>query len=534
MATDEETPLRSVTIYLLREDIVRPEEALRSPAKLKSFDVGSGSARIGRLYVQSSRPQVPRWAKLFSNYLDVNELGRVSTSSAVFLVQIKKRLFALTFGQGRHLLNPGAWEERFGLKVALNCIEENHLRSIDKRTFDAIARHTRVQSSREAAPPDFGLDIEQDLLRAVTGTPTDERLGKKLDGMDALHVLARVEISELGEMLSMYLEKFHDTTYKKVFPWVDHIAEVSNPKTIDELDQRLMDRVNSEDLDRCWLAVPEVVDWAEISGFRYGFGARTPEYHDLHFPEFLASLREGSSVTLEVLKRRHAHCIGDEGHEIDEWPIYQCIYCEIEHNGDSYLLSGGKWYRVNRDFVTEVNADFERLPRFPRALADYDDDTEAAYCERVAGAGGGQYALMDRKTIQIGGGYSKVEFCDLFSQAKDLVHVKRYGGSSVLSHLFSQGLVSGEAFRSDTKFRQDVDALLPRTHKMADPSMAPNASDYQIVFAVVSDSPDPLTLPFFSKINLRHAARRLQAIGYRVAISKISVCDNRRALQRFR
>lgn len=490
--------------------------------------------KVGKLYVQTSRPKVPRWAKLFADYLDINELGRVSTSSAVFLLQVNKRLFALTFGQGRHLLTPGVWEERFGLKVALNCIEENHLRSIDKRTFDAIARHTRVQSSREAAPPDFGLDIEQDLLRAVTGTPSDEQLGKKLDGMDALHALLRAEISDLRAVLSTYLDKFHDTSYKKVFPWVDHIAEVSSPRTIDELDQLLVGRIEDRNFDRCWLAVPEVVDWADISGFRYGFGARAPEHHDLHFPEFLSSLREDAPVTLDVLKRRHAHCIGDEGHEIDEWPIYQCIYCEIEHEGDSYLLSGGKWYRVNRDFVTEVNEDFERLPRFADALADYDDDTEAAYCERVVDRSDGLYALMDRKTIQIGGGYSKVEFCDLYSRTRDLIHVKRYGGSSVLSHLFSQGLVSGEAFRSDLKFRQDVDALLPRTHKIADSAQAPNPADYRIVFAVVSDSPDALTLPFFSKINLRHATRRLQALGYRVAISKISVSDNRRALQRFR
>jgi len=532
LSAEEDTPLRSFTIYLLREGIARPQDALRSASKLKSFTVGSGSTKIGELYVQASRPWPPRWAALFSDYLDLAQLGRVSTSSAVFLVAVKGRTFALTFGQGRHLLVPGGWEERFGLRVALNCIEENHLRSIDKQTFDAISRHTRVQSSREASPPDFGLDIEQDLLRAVTGTPKDEQFGKKLSGMDALHALARVELENLKGLLATYLEKFHDDTYRRVFPWVDHIAEVSNSQTKGELDELLVQRLQSENLDRCWLAVPEIVDWADISGFRYGFGRRSPEYHDLHFPEFLGSLPDGV-VEVGTLRKRHAYCIGDEGQEIDEWPIYQCIYCELDHNGDSYLLSAGKWYRVNRNFVNEVNDSFQQFPRYPQSLPQYNDSSETVYCERVAKESSGMYALMDRKTIQIGGGYSKVEFCDLFSRPKDLIHIKRYGGSSVLSHLFAQGLVAGEAFRSDAKFRRDVNELLPKTHRLANPDQPPNAADFQIVFAIVSDSPDELILPFFSRINLRHAARRLQAYGFRIALAKISVDETLSKLQRY-
>ena len=46
---------------------------------------------------------------------------------------------------------------------------------------------------------------------------------------------------------------------------------------------------------------------------------------------------------------------------------------------------------------------------------------------------------------------------------------------------------------------------------------------YRIVFAVVSDRPEDLTLPFFSRLNLRHAFRTLQAYGYKAAIAIISV-----------
>jgi hypothetical protein len=44
-----------------------------------------------------------------------------------------------------------------------------------------------------------------------------------------------------------------------------------------------------------------------------------------------------------------------------------------------------------------------------------------------------------------------------------------------------------------------------------------------VVFAVISDEAGELTLPFFSRVNLKHAATRLQAYGYRTALAKIGV-----------
>src|SRR5262249_7216110 len=151
------------------EGIGNGDKALRNPSTLKLIEVRRNSTKLGDLYVQQSRSHLPRWAALFEEYIDdVTSLGRVSTSAAVFLVQSGGRLFAVVFGQGRSLIAPGSWEERFGLRVVLNTIDANSLRSIDKWTFDAISRHTRVQASREAPVREFGLDIEQDLLRAAT------------------------------------------------------------------------------------------------------------------------------------------------------------------------------------------------------------------------------------------------------------------------------------------------------------------------------------------------------------------------------
>ena len=103
----------------------------------------------------------------------------------------------------------------------------------------------------------------------------------------------------------------------------------------------------------------------------------------------------------------------------------------------------------------------------------------------------------------------------------------------MLSHLFAQGTNSGELFQTQADFRASVNKLLPKTHPFADSSTLPAYEEYQVVFAVVSDSTgDKLAIPFFARLNLRSAIRRLSGYGYRVAIAKIAVNPRRGRLQR--
>jgi uncharacterized protein (TIGR04141 family) len=143
MNTKSETPLQSLTVFLLREGINRAEEALRDPRSLKCLEIRSDDKKLGDLYVQNPSSHPPSWGTFFEGYINLAELGRVSTTAAVLLITTQNRMFAVTFGHGRHLLEPGVYEERFGLRVVLNSIDEQSLRSIDKKTFDAISTHTQ-------------------------------------------------------------------------------------------------------------------------------------------------------------------------------------------------------------------------------------------------------------------------------------------------------------------------------------------------------------------------------------------------------
>lgn len=129
---------------------------------------------------------------------------------------------------------------------------------------------------------------------------------------------------------------------------------------------------------------------------------------------------------------------------------------------------------------------------------------------------------MDQKLISYGGGHSTVEFCDLLTSDKRLIHVKRYGGSAQFSHLFNQGVVPGELFVREADFRQRVNEKLPETYRLTNVAARPNPNEYEVVFAIISKSNNPLEIPFFSKVGLRNARRRLEGYGYKVTKKKIS------------
>jgi uncharacterized protein (TIGR04141 family) len=60
---------------------------------------------------------------------------------------------------------------------------------------------------------------------------------------------------------------------------------------------------------------------------------------------------------------------------------------------------------------------------------------------------------------------------------------------------------------------------------MTDPEGKLDATQYQVVYGIISKSKNDLSLPFFSKVVLRNAKRRLSELGYDIRIGKIVRTD---------
>lgn len=520
--------LVSLTIYLAKPGYEDIKSCIKDAGTLNKFVVRNKTGELGTLFVQKRPAIPPSWGKFFEPGIKRAALGLNSSTAGVLHVPLKGKAFLLTFGQGRFLMEPNCYEDRFGLRVTLNSIAGDKVRQIDKHTLDA-GRYSRVQMNRASSPGEFGLDVERDLVRGITGTPIEVGLGKTLSGVDALHAMVSVNLDTLKKLLAAYLEQSNKTDYQKHFAWVDHISDVKDKQKVEKLDKELLKLIAAKDWDKCWLAVPEVIDWAEITGFRHRRGAAYPVTHDLDFEQLLKDYDlDVKDITVDFLKGKEVYAEGGNDNETHSWSVYQCLYAELDHNGSTYILSDRRWYCISDDFVKEVDDYFAAIPKSKIKLPEYDHKSEGEYNARVVAESKGVHALMDRKMIFIGGGRSQIEFCDLFSAENEIVHVKRYGGSNMLSHLFAQGVVSGQLFLADGKFRAAVNKKLPKSHQFPNVDLRPTPDKYNIVFAIINrDKSDKVVLPFFSRLNARQAVQSLaDGYGYRVSLLGIPATEN--------
>jgi uncharacterized protein (TIGR04141 family) len=128
---------------------------------------------------------------------------------------------------------------------------------------------------------------------------------------------------------------------------------------------------------------------------------------------------------------------------------------------------------------------------------------------------------MDTKLIPSGVIGNGIEVCDLYTRNHQFIHIKRYGGSSVLSHLFNQGYVAANMLmQKDFRVRLNQHESFRRFDHIEEDAF--NQRDFEIVFAVLSKNEDiPPHIPFFSKITFKHVTTSLNNLGYKVSVKSI-------------
>jgi uncharacterized protein (TIGR04141 family) len=522
----EEKKVYQLTVFLVKESYATVEQVIRTDVCQKAIDVAIAGHESGKLFVRRSDPSPPKWANLFAEYVDFGAL-LVAGVAAAFYITVGVRHYVLVFGQaGRFLLKEDVHEERFGLLCTLNSVGAESLRCVDVQSLDAIQSHSRIQAGEASSPDQFGLNVEQDMLRAVVGKPVNPALGNRMAGSDSLSVAVPLNLADLPTLLNEYRQRFESDLKDKDYEWVNNIALTKSAATIAQLEAALDERMSKKDFVGMWLSIPEIINWDEVSGFIYTHG-KNVMHPDISMQGFLSTIGAGEVISLDLLRVRRVSCANAEHKRtFREWSVYKCLYAEVDLDDGKFILNDGAWFKVASDFVAATDKAFSKIPRSKLSLPLYQDDGEGEYNARVAASFPDQFALLDdTQKIMHGGGYGQVEVCDLFSQDRELIHVKMYGKSSVFSHLFAQGFVSGQLMQIDPTFRKKVrqklktpfSELIPEEEK-------PKQDEFTVVYAVISSEPGAnLMLPFFSRVNVNNTARILRGYGYKVELLKIQV-----------
>jgi uncharacterized protein (TIGR04141 family) len=462
MHAKHKVPKNSLTIYLLKgtdlDKLVKPG--------LTGNEIRPGLT----LYTRQSEEEVPRFIpnffQIYSNsenhtnvnkaYEELRKLRSISASAVLFVSGVEGKVFAVTFGYGRFLINENSIVRQFGLKTALGMIEEDGIKNLQKITLESNPKHSLEQLSQGADKTEFGINVDKDVLRGISGRIKSvyARFGLLASGSDPLTLNVDCTVDNIKDVVSEINCIYESKEYQKDFSWIDQMKFVKDKATITKLDSLLIEAIEAGDFTeqvRIWASVPEYVDFTKISGFRVGRGSEV--VLDFGLQDIINALKADFSVD-NFKKFQILGISSDDNSVIHRWSAYKCLYSEVKQKNAVYILVDGDWFEIDTDYADEVSGYFKSVRDSTLNFPDYDDScsNEADYNTKLYNEIGG--VLMDSDLIPYGGVHSKIEVCDVFSKTQDLIHVKKYISSSTFSHFFNQGLVSGELLRWDHDFRR--------------------------------------------------------------------------------
>jgi uncharacterized protein (TIGR04141 family) len=551
---------QQLTVYKIRryvngKRITQFEQALIDPDSLKKYDLRSELSFEGRLFLQESDPRQPTWARFLADEIDGLVIPEIKSVSAVLFVKLRDnndQIFAFTFGYGRYLLQSDCLEINYGLRVALNILYDSspgdlqpeRIRYVGSKTVAENTMRTQRQTDRLATFEMFGVDIQRDLLRAVTGAPIYSNVwGSRIAGSDSVSVNPILSFDRIGKLCKDIIQMYRRKTYRKNFGWIDNIRIIEDPGILEELQKMLIDAIKRGS-NNVTVTVPEFVEWDDLSSFHFSFDSRNP-FQDTEDADLCGALERAGKLEKLTVNRlcRSWRLIAKkaDGDEPYQWSLLKCLTGEFTFNGIEYILSDGRFYEVRQQFLRMLNSFIATLRSPSNPLPNSPGNIpEGKYNDLIAKSDD-SYLLLDKKTVRVASKTSPIEICDILTADKCFIHVKRKLGSSTLSHLFEQGSVSAELFLTSKEYRSAALKTIQteeraRAAVSGDPGFVgrfstfkPNGimpSQYTVQYAIVAKWRGrglAQALPFFSKVTLRKHAQNLRRMGYRVSVARVDV-----------
>jgi uncharacterized protein (TIGR04141 family) len=538
-------PKKTLTLFLAKVDVGQFEDLLTKGARER---IGRPSTRIveakefadgARLYVFVGEDNPPRWLNELRREFAIS--GRIETSSSCALLMFRAsgRIFVSTFGHGWMYVNEENFEGDFGLRVALNALDETKLKRLERANLgDALRGVSLSPFQRDFSS--FGLDDALDLVRKVAGITREDVSADALTGSRSLKVSGEFSISDLPGVARETLEFFESRFYQETsFRVIDVVTPITDRRLISILDEIAVKSIRGRHHEfELGLPLPVSYD-DEAVAFRFQGPGLRGRYPDLDFMNYTAAVGDKlNEITIQTLRDHKIVAVyEDDGRPDQKWSIRSALVGSIVHDGGRYAINEGEWYRVDEAFKKSIETSFqnfivswdEQPPPFKKiydAQGNGSYQSEASYNAEIAKAHG--YTLLDKKLIEIPGVQrSGFEACDLLDiEEKRFIHVKRSSRrSSVLSHFFKQGSNSAQQFRRFPAAWSQLQDVVRATCGENEAQRLLQAIDnhekkWTIEF-IIADTPrmnGDFNIPFFSKISLRDEAISLQAMNYQIVL----------------
>lgn len=509
-----------VSIYMIKKEYCKNLSYLKDPAVYNNKVYED----IGILYYDTSIVTQPKWVKSF--FKESFEELKQANSRAVLVIKTKdnERLFAITFGLGKHMIKDEAINHDFGIKVLLNSINDNEIKVLSKQSLVGNHNISQEQLPKATNITDFNFDTEQDLAKKFVGKPSDGIFKNcTITGGEVLSLSNEYNIDNIKDLVEKAYATYSLDNYKKNFLWIDNVHLIKKKEERKELDKLLDEKIRNEEVE-LRLMLPEVINWEALECFRY-INTNSPKYDYLDIDNYLETIGiKQKELTVEIMNRNKVllYATWSDSTPFNRWTIYKCLIVEINEQDSIYCLVNGDWYKVNNNFYKTINDFYKNIHISDIDFIDFQYDKEDDYNDALANHLNNA-SLLHKATIKTEETVYGVEVADVYWNNK-FIHIKNGTKSSSLSHLFNQGYVSGNLLMQ-ANFREKCIEIFSK--EFSNPNLLANLTEFQaenneIVLAIISKQVDDRPkIPFFSKITLKNIVTVLKNYGYNVTIKNI-------------
>ena len=446
------------------------------------------------------------------------------------------------FAHGWQYIDDTKIETDFGLKVAINSLDDTKLKRIDSSHLGEAMKGVS-QSAFQRDLQAFGIDEALDLVRRITGRTDNDDFANSLAGSTSLKITREMTLPDLADVAEEALSRFESDDYKTTgFHIIDKVRPILDRIVLAKLDTEAVEKIKSGE-DTFELSMP---GWSEEDVIYYGmYGPGLKgRFPDLLMENYRSAL--GATIgdlDVDAIANKHG-VLAEFNNDVatkKRWSIKKALIGSVVVDGGLYAISEGDWYRLDQQFKSDVDTSFRALiepwasapEKIIKKVSEDGKKTgfesELEYNKRCANSYG--QVCLDQEILTVPAiPYGKFEACDLLDIAnKKLIHVKKSSRqSSVLSHFFKQGSNSARILKT---FPEAREVLIEKVRSLTNDdraealreSLEASLEDWNVEFHIV-DAPrkdGSFAIPFFSRITLRDECRTLKGMAFAVALKFI-------------
>lgn len=461
------------------------------------------------------------------------DLGNYTAAAALLIRRDGTGAWALTYGMGFQLLDQGRIDGGFGQRIAIRTADSASLNSLTRTTLDYRSRTDRFSipsgdNLRSFGVGDFGELVTRLVAKAEIPAMTVGSDPLRVRGADSLSV----PLGRAPGLLIHDLDTLEETLSKEALPELEILEQLVAVKKPADLMEDLWHSLSvalTDENARLGLSWPhERIDEAgtpssyKIVGLgRSSVRDGTPTVDTIR--DLVTDLDPEERV--ERLRQARFELFRDaQGDEpiSNAIPAIKWISFETSRDNRRYCFNDGNWYLMNQDYANKVQsrtaAIFERDSGFQLPAWSSSTKTEKAYNQLVVERTGG--TLFDRRLIHTNMHPRGIELCDVLGVDGSFIHVKKFDSSGPASHLFSQALVSADAFAYDDEAWAQFRELAVNAGR--DPSTIPDKLT-RVVFGMAR-STRPISaddLFSFTQVTLMRHVTALESRGVQVFVVPI-------------